>query len=150
MKVEQERFDLKAIMEEWYTKLWNKRDPSVIEKYADQESTLHGHGDAPLSGPEAFYALQRQLCDIFSEIKVTVLQDVAEGLTYSSRNRAEFVHTSTGKKATIQFASMVIFSENGKVREAWDTVDWYALLVQMDALPADALTQTLTEDRSFR
>lgn len=142
--------DPEAIMNEWFTVLWNQRDASVIEKYVTPKTTLHGHGDAPMCGREAFYALHRQLCEIFSQIKVTVQDCVVNENKYASRNRVDFVHAQSGKRASIHFASMVTFDEEGMVVSAWDTVDWYALLVKMDALPADALTQALSEERTFR
>lgn len=142
--------DLKAILNDWFTTMWNKKDITVIDKYVSPESTLHGHGEAPLCGPEAFYALHKQLFSVFSNIRVTILHSVAEGLTVASRNRADFVNASTGRRTSVQFASMVTFNEHGKVVQAWDTVDWYSYLVQIHALPSDALFQSLEEDRSFR
>jgi predicted ester cyclase len=94
-----------------------------------------------LEGLKKSIALNRAA---FPDIRITVEDQVAEGDKVTTRWTAEMTHQGelggvapTGKRVTMSGTTIERFKD-GKVVEAWRSMDTLGLLRQIGALPGDA------------
>jgi steroid delta-isomerase-like uncharacterized protein len=135
---------LKAAVQEFYERAWNRGDLSVLDElfspeYEDHDATAQT-GTGGLEGARQFIQSFRAASpDLHVEIK----DQYAEGSTVITRWTATGTHAGTlmGVPATqrpvkVSGISIDRFDEQGRFVEGWGNWDGIALLRQIGALPA--------------
>ncbi|GGC53409.1 hypothetical protein GCM10011504_34690 [Siccirubricoccus deserti] len=127
----------------WFEEVWNRRDPSRVERYFAPDTLLHSLGDSgtDIVGPEAFKAFLQRYLDSFSDIAITVHEVVEAGSMVAGRWTASMTHTGdglgippTGRRVTITGMSLARI-EDGTIREAWDEWDRLGLARALGTIP---------------
>jgi predicted ester cyclase len=127
----------KAIVRRFFEEVWNQQKDSVIDEIFAPTIVVNGR-------PIARDALKQALASrrhAFSDIQVTVDDQVAEGEKVSTRRTWRATHTGqyrgvapTGNPVAWTQISVVRFSE-GRIVEDWAVADEVSLLQQLGALP---------------
>src|SRR5438046_813114 len=125
----------KNIARRFFAELWEKGDLAVADEiFADD----YDHRDpARLRGAEGEKQLYQSIAAAFSEIRITVEDQIAEGDKVVSRCTSQMKHTGTfmGIAATgkfVTFTEIVIHRiVDDKIVEAWGQVDMLGLLQQI-------------------
>jgi predicted ester cyclase len=85
------------------------------------------HGDQGLEGMKATISANRER---FAELRLEVQDQIAEGDRVATRWACTMVQAETGKRATIAGITIDRF-ENGKIVEAWRSMDGLGLVSQL-------------------
>src|SRR5690242_17729040 len=112
----------------WFEEVWNKGRRDAIAELLAPGAVVHEAG-VDTVGPEGFYPLFERLRDTLTDIKIEVLDTIAEGdrvcLRWISRAR----HTGpglglppTGKPVEVTGISILRVA-NGKIVEGWQNWD---------------------------
>jgi steroid delta-isomerase-like uncharacterized protein len=134
---------LKAAVQEFYDRGWNRGDLSVIDELFSPEYEDH---DAAVQTGIGGYGGARKFIETFraaiSDLHVEIEAQYAEGSTVTTRWRATGTHEGTlmGVPATqrrieVTGISIDAFDEQGRFAEGWGNWDGIALLRQIGALP---------------
>jgi steroid delta-isomerase-like uncharacterized protein len=135
---------LKAAVQEFYERGWNRGDLSVIDElfspeYQDHDATAQT-GTSGLDGARQFIETFRAA---IPDLHVEIEDQYAEGSTVTTRWTATGTHAGTlmGIPAThrhVELSGISIdrFDEQGRFAEGWGNWDGIALLRQIGALPA--------------
>ena len=136
--------DAKKIVKQLFEEPW-KGNMDVIDVYV--ASGYVGHDPAepnPIRGPEGVKANIQKYIDGFSDARITVDDQIAEGDKVATRWTGRGTHTgeiagmsATGKQATVTGLTISRIAD-GKVVEEWTTWDTLGMLVQLGAVPAPA------------
>jgi len=128
----------KAVVRRFFEEVWNQQKEHVIDEIFAPTILFNGQSITR-------DALKRTLAGrrtAFSDIHVTVDDQVAEGEKVSTRRTWRAIHRGpyrsippTGKQVTWTQISVVRFSE-GRIVEDWAVADELGILQQLGALPA--------------
>jgi predicted ester cyclase len=121
--------------------VWSTGDTGRLDQLVAPDVVHHDrydpHADEGLDGMRRTIELNRSA---FPDMRLTVEDQVAEGDKVVTRWRAEMTHTGrlggaepTGRRVTITGITIDRF-ENGKIVEAWRSMDTLALLQGIGAL----------------
>jgi hypothetical protein len=134
-----------VVMKRWFDEVWARgRDEAVDELFA-KDGLAHGLGDAPVRGPAEFRAFRDAFRATFRDVAIEIESTVDEGpMTYV---RCVGRMTYQGKPVTLRGGCQCRI-EGGKIAECWNQWDFVGLLVQMGALPADALARAFAGERA--
>ncbi|MGH3081475.1 MAG: ester cyclase [Gaiellaceae bacterium] len=134
---------LKAAVQEFYDRGWNRGDLSVIDdlfspEYQDHDAAAQT-GTSGLDGARQFIEIFRAA---IPDLHVEIENQYAEGSTVTTRWMATGTHQGTlmGVPAThrrleVSGISIDRFDEQGRFAEGWGSWDGIALLRQIGALP---------------
>jgi steroid delta-isomerase-like uncharacterized protein len=131
---------VKRLFEEPWKGNWDVIDEFVAEKYVGYDPSQ----PEPIRGRKGLRANLQQYIDAFSDARITVDDQFAEGDRVATRWTGRGTHTgefagiaATGKEVTV---SGLTFSqlEHGFVVEEWTNWDTLGMLVQLGAVPASA------------
>jgi steroid delta-isomerase-like uncharacterized protein len=134
---------LKAAVQEFYDRGWNRGDLSVIDElfspeYQDHDAAAQT-GTSGLDGARQFIETFRAA---IPDLQVEIEDQFAEGSTVTTRWRATGTHEGTvmGVPAThrpveVNGISIDRFDEQGRFAGGWGNWDGIALLRQIGALP---------------
>jgi len=136
--------DAKKIVKQLLEEPW-KGSMDVIDEYV--ASGYVGYDPAapgPIRGPEGFKANIQKYLDGFSDARITVDDQIAEGDKVATRWTGRGTHTgeiagmsATGKQTTVTGLTISRL-EGDMVVEEWTTWDTLGMLVQLGAIPAPA------------
>ncbi|HYX04432.1 MAG TPA: ester cyclase [Reyranella sp.] len=130
----------KRLFRDWMEEVWNKRQPSAIERYLAPNFIEHNPNIPPgLDGRKQFVAaLQAGFSDYRGEIE----QIVAEGnmlvvrILWTGTQDGPFLgQPPSGRKLSFRTADFFRI-ENGKFAEHWDVVDSLTRAVALGLVPA--------------
>jgi steroid delta-isomerase-like uncharacterized protein len=136
--------ELKAAVQEFYDRGWNRGDLSVIEElfspeYEDHDAAAQT-GTTGLDGARQFIEMFRAA---MPDLHVEIEDQYAEGSTVTTRWTATGTHEGTlmGVPAThrpieVRGISIDRFDAHGRFAEGWGNWDGIALLRQIGALPS--------------
>ncbi len=136
--------DAKQIVRRLIEDPW-KGDTSVIDELVGPDYIGHDpSAREPISGPEGVKTQLQQYLDGFSDGRITVDDQIAEGDKVASRWTARGTQTGevagiapTGKEVTVSGLTISLL-EDGLVVEEWIAWDTLGMLVQLGAIPAPA------------
>jgi steroid delta-isomerase-like uncharacterized protein len=132
----------KALIQRWFEEVWNSGREDLIEQMRspDMVATGLGEGLQESRGTAPFRAFHANLRDTLPDLHITVEDVIAEGDMVSVRISLDGTHMgdalapATGRK--VRFAGIVMARiANGKIAEAWNSLDQLGLLRQIGALP---------------
>ena len=142
MSAEESKTIVRRLLEEPWT------DLDVVDELVDE--TYVGHDPSlpePLRGPQGFKDNVSMFRAAYSDARITVDDQIAEGDTVASRWTGRGTHDgelmgvpASGKQVTV---SGIVVSRvaNGKVVEEWTSWDTLGMLRQIGAVPAPAQAQ---------
>ena len=142
MSAEESKTIVRRLLEEPWTDL-DVVDELVDESYVGYDPSL----PEPLRGPQGFKDNVSMFRAAYSDARITVDEQIAEGDTVASRWTGRGTHDgelmgvrASGKQVTV---SGIVISRvaNGKVVEEWTNWDTVGMLQQIGAVPAPAQAQ---------
>ena len=128
-----------TLLHEWFEEIWNKGNIDAIDRLMTAETVIH-HLDADgasARGPEEFRAFFKRFQGAFPDTKITVHNVFASGDMLAARWTVSAHHAGDhlGFPAThkaIEVEGMCIgHVRDGKLAEAWNLWDAYALMRQL-------------------
>ena len=129
------------VIKGWYQKVWNERNSDYIDQHYAPDGKAYGLGDSYLAGPAAFKAFHEAMLRKFPDIRVELQQCFG----CDDRVALHFSAKMTHQGRTVELVGGGITRlRDGKIVEAWNVIDFLALLEQMDIVPANSF-QTLLE-----
>jgi len=131
-----------SFAEQWFNRVWNEGDAAAIDELLAPEGLLHGLGPNPIVGPEEFRTFHSAFLAAFREVRVEVLQQLAQGDRTAALCRCRATHRASGRVAVFQGAVIFRVSQ-GKLVEGWNTWDFVGLLEGMGVLPLDSVALAL-------
>jgi predicted ester cyclase len=132
-------------LREWFERLWNQGDESVVDEMLAPEAPVHGI-PGPTSdccrGAEAFKGFYRGFRAAFPDIRITVEKEIRSDDTLVARCTLAGTHRGdlaglapTGRP--VRITGMVMARvENGVMAEGWNNFDLHSLFLQLGAPPA--------------
>ena len=131
---------VRRVIEEPWTGNWDVIDELVADTYVGFDPSQ----PEPIRGPEGLKANFQQYIDAFSDARVTVDDQIAEGDRVATRWTGRGTHSgeiagvaATGKEVTVTGLTLSRL-EGGKIAEEWTTWDTLGMLVQLGAIPTPA------------
>jgi predicted ester cyclase len=127
------------LIHRWFEEVWNQKREEAIREMMHRDARVHGIADiaAEQRGPDAFIPFWRKFTAAFPDLKITVLDTVAEGEKVAARCLVNGNHTGAGlgiapTNSPIEFTGICILHErDGKVFEGWNNFDFLALFQQL-------------------
>jgi len=123
-------------------RLWNDRDPDVIEELFLPDGCAEGLDAKPIIGPKEFRAFWELLAGAIVETNVQIEHLMSKGeealLVASFRG----VHRITRSEVHMRFAAHAVVRD-GKIVDATNVLDALSLLQQIGKVERDALPAAL-------
>jgi len=125
-----------------YLEVFNRRDLAAIGDLVAPEYVLHATGYPKIRGPAELRKAVATSLDALSDVRLTADEMVAEGDRVATRWTMRARHTGNfmGVPATgreLSFSGTIIDRfVDGKVVEAWETIDMLGLMKQLGSIPA--------------
>ena len=138
--------DAKEIVRRFYEEPWSG-DFGVIDELVSPDYIAHDPSEPePIRGPAGAKANVEKYLAGFSDARVTVDEQIAEGNTVATRWTGHGTHSGeiagvapTGKEVTVSGLTITRL-ENGLVVEEWTNWDTLGMLIQLGAVPMPATT----------
>jgi predicted ester cyclase len=136
--------DNKKIDRQLFEEPW-KGNLDVIDKFVDSNYVGHDASQPePLRGPQGFKDFVQQYRSAFSDARITVEEQIAEGDFVATRWTGRGTHDGdlqgiapTRKQVTVSGLTLSKY-KNGMLVESWDNWDTLGMLQQLGAVPAMA------------
>jgi steroid delta-isomerase-like uncharacterized protein len=137
----------KALLRRWFEEVWNGGRADLIDRLRAPAAiaTGLGEGNAAVLGDAPFKTFYSNVRETFPDLNVTVEDMVAEDDKVVARISVQGTHTGTalGPAPTgrrVSFGAIVMARiADGKIVEAWNSLDQLAMLKQIGAIPPGAV-----------
>ena len=129
----------KALARRWFEEVWNRGRTEAIAEMFAADAIAHNLNEPgkDLQGPEGFRRYFETIHGAFPDLKVTVLDMIAENDLVVVRWSAKATHRgdhlgfpATNKPVTV-VGTNVLRVANGKLVEGWDSWDRLSLMRQL-------------------
>lgn len=127
----------------WFEEVWHKGNLAALDRFMTEETVFHSADGLALKGFQEFRASHLQLLGLFKKLHCIVKHTLIEGRALCATVSVKAIHRKSGRRVHFQVMNRVRFDEQGKILEAWDTVDWLTCLTQIGALPEGFLLKGL-------
>jgi steroid delta-isomerase-like uncharacterized protein len=134
----------KALIRRWFDEVWNQGRADLIDEFRASDAVAAGLEDSGThsQGKGPFEAFHANLRGALPDLRVVVEEMIAEGDKVAIRIAVNGTHTGyafgvrpTGK--AVAFSGIIMANIlNGKISQAWNSLDQLSLLRQIGALPA--------------
>lgn len=130
----------KQTVRRWFEEVWNKQRREVIAEMLLPESIIHDGGDIT-RGPEEFYPFFDRMHATFSNLRITLQDEFADGDKVCVRWSCTMRHTGTGlgmpptDEQVHTTGISIVTTADGKVVEAWQNWDMLGLMQQINRQP---------------
>jgi len=137
----------KEMVRGYFADVVDKRDISKIDEFFTGDCVIYRpEVPEPIEGRENFKQALSKVIDMYSELKTTIYDLIAEGdrvacrLSHSAINKGEWTsrigrHDVVGKP--VSWSAMAIFRfQDGKIAEEWVNRDELGMLIMLGVLPA--------------
>lgn len=129
----------KATIQRIFEQAWNRGDFAVADE-AIGAGVLHSPAASDVKGPDGFKQYVSGVRRAFSDLKITIQDQVAEGDKVATRWTVTGTHDGafmgiapTGKKVSVAGMTIDSFSD-GKLSESWNNWDALGLMRQIGAI----------------
>ena len=153
--------DNKQIAEKFIDEIWNKGNLDDVDKFVTSDFIYHARGEN-VTGTEDFKEWVSSDCSVFPDIRVTIVDSIAESNKVSTAWFVEVTHTkefrgipATHKRFETVGVSIFHF-EGNKIKEAWIVVDGLTAALQVGVVKTESsetmkqyLNEVLKEVRQF-
>ena len=133
----------KALIHQWFEKVWNNGDAAAIDEMVTDDLIVHGLTDAQgkeITGAANFKEFHKQFRAAFPDIFINVEDVIAEGDRVVARCRVSAKHTGDAlglapTHADVSFTGIAIVRlSNGRIAEAWNNFDFLKMNQQLGIL----------------
>ena len=125
--------DLHALARRWYDEVWNKRMTSTLDELMSQDCVGQMEG-AEINGREQFKKASAALLEAFPDIRIEVVETIAEGDNVVTRWRAKLTHlgdafgiAATGASTDVRGMTWMKVAD-GRIVRGWDSWNQGALI----------------------
>jgi predicted ester cyclase len=131
----------KEVATTWFDSVWNKKDPTAIDRYLAPHAKMHGLGETPLT-PADFKQLHQTFCAAFPDIRIEVVRTVSEGDMVVVLGHVTGTHAGAGlgttptQKRIDMWGMGMARIANDQIVEGWNSWDFMTLYQQVGMLPA--------------
>src|SRR5689334_5794582 len=128
------------LIRRWFEEVWNKKRRGAIAEMLLPDSVIH-EGDESARGPEEFYPFFDRMQSSFSDIHVTIHDEVAAGDKACVRWSCTMRHTGAGlgieptNKELHTTGISIVRTANGKLVEGWQNWDMLRLMQEIKGEP---------------
>jgi steroid delta-isomerase-like uncharacterized protein len=131
------------VVRRWFEEVWNQGRFETIDELYAADGIAHGLGEpgADVRGPAGFRPFAERFRSAFPDIRITVVDTIAEGEKIATRWTATLTHTgdqlgvpATGKQATVD-GMTIAYVRDGQIVESWNNWDIAGLMRQLEAGP---------------
>src|SRR5918997_474611 len=127
----------KAIFRRYVEEIPNQGNMKVADQIFDRYISHQPDGSTLQRGPQDVKRFQREFHSAFSDFRISIEDQIAEGDKVVSRYTIRGIHqrafrdmAPTGKEIEIKGVTIFRFSPEGKVVENWDSYDQLSLMRQ--------------------
>lgn len=133
----------KALVKRWFKEVWDEGRTATIDELFAPNGVAHGLADGKpivLVGPAGFKPFHSKFREAFPDIRIEILDSIAEGNRVAVRCRVTGTHAgcTLGCEAThkkIEFTGVTIVRiENGKIAEGWNEFDFLRVYTDVGAI----------------
>ena len=132
---------VETITKTWMERVWNQLDKTAIDELISDDHVSYGAGD-PIKGKAGWHGFHAAFTAAFSDIRITVEDQVVRGDKAASRWRGTMEHRASGTPVTLS-GMLILRVVDGQVVEGWNSIDFLPLLTTLDLIPSDALQKAL-------
>jgi len=122
----------KDLTHQWFERVWNQLDETAILELMHPDGEILGLGTTVV-GREGFRGYHRAFRRGFDQIRIEIVDIVAEEHSVAGHSRFSALHRESGREVDI-FLSFAGRFEDGKLRWMRHVVDFTALLSQVGTL----------------
>lgn len=129
----------KEIGRQWFRDVWNLRRVDLIPQWLAPEAKGHLEGGVEIVGPDQFVHFQKMIFEVFPDIRIEVLNLLADGDDVCVLWVARATHSGRGMgleptQRRVEFRGTTWFHfQGGKIVEGWDSWNQGGLLAQLTA-----------------
>jgi steroid delta-isomerase-like uncharacterized protein len=135
-----------ALLKRWFEEVWNQRRRETVGELFTADGISHGvdENGGVIRGPNDFLSFYDRFCGAFPNLKLRVEECFGSGDLVVLRWTARMTHTGDhlgipASKKEVAIGGMTMAKiANGKIVEAWDNWDKFALLQQLGVIPLAA------------
>ena len=133
----------KTLVRYWFEEVWNQGREELIDELLSPEVPVNGlaEGNTVLHGHAEFRTFYRNIRGTLPDIHLTIEDLISEGekiavrLSVVGTHMGDALAPATGR--AVKFMVLVMARvTNGRIAEAWNSIDQLGLLTQIGALPA--------------
>ena len=126
----------------WFNEVWNERKAETIFELLGSDSLGHQEGNVDIVGPEQFAKFHRVFLETLPDMKVEILDTIAEDGKVCVHWHIKGTHTGeglgltpTGNEIRMRGMTWLLINE-GKITEGWDSWNQQALMDILSGQPA--------------
>lgn len=127
----------KELTRQWFERVWNQLDEGAVMELMHPDGEILGLGTTVV-GRDGFLGYHRAFRRGFDQIRIEIVDLVAEGASVAGHARFSALHRITGREVDV-FLSFAGRFEDGKLRWVRNVVDFTALLSQVGTLDPRAV-----------
>lgn len=127
----------KELTHQWFERVWNQLDEGAVMELMHPDGEILGLGTTVV-GREGFIGYHRAFRRGFDQIRIEIVDLVAEDTAVAGHARFSAIHRGSGREVDI-FLSFAGRFEDGKLRWVRNVVDFTALLSQIGTLDPRAV-----------
>ncbi|MET0062501.1 MAG: ester cyclase [Candidatus Thiodiazotropha endolucinida] len=136
------------IVREWFDRVWNNGEAEFIDVGLAECCELTGLTPQPIQSRSDFHQFHQMMNNLFEDIHVEIDHIMESGDSCSGVVTVTGTHRQSGR--AIQFQSSFFGRiEEGKICHAINLTDYLSVLVQIGALPADAVEKGLAGESAL-
>ena len=133
----------RQVFETWFQRVWTEEDPAAIDELFRADAAAMGLGAHPVQGPAKFRLFQSTLCELITDIAVSIDKTVEQGEWISLAFTFCGVAKSTGEPVKTT-ASLFGRIEDGQICECYNFFDFMTLWGQLGFKPENTFEQGLS------
>ncbi|MEM7603012.1 MAG: ester cyclase [Verrucomicrobiota bacterium] len=132
MEVLSEAPELKQITMEWFERLWNQLDLTVVDQWMREDCEVLGLGNTVV-GRSGLKQVHESFTSAFDQIHVEVVELVVDGAEVAGHARFAARHRQSEREVDFMFSLYGVF-EDGGFRRVRNVVDYTSLMSQLNLL----------------
>lgn len=131
--------DNKLLVRKWFDEVWNKGRAEAIDELLPAETLVH-NPDADLRGPEGFKPFHAAFRQAFPDVRIRILEEIAEGDLVAVRWECTATHRGEGlgfspTARPVRVSGMsIVCIRDGSIVEGWNNFDQLGMLQQLGAV----------------
>jgi len=130
------------VLRTWMRRLWDERDPSVIDELFAPQGSAAGLEPRPVVGAQEFHAFYAMVAAAIVNTSVIIEHIMTKGDEALLVATFRGTHKKTTKEVTMRFAAHAVVRD-GKIVDATNILDVLSLLQQIGEAAPDALPRAL-------
>lgn len=135
---------VETITKTWMDRVWNQLDTAAIDELIADGHVAHGAGD-PIKGRAGWHDFHAEFTAAFSDIRITVEDQIVSGDKAASRWSGTMVHRASGTPVSLS-GMLIVRVRDGQFVEGWNSIDFLPLLSTLGIIPSDSIQKALASD----